>query len=291
MKEILRAIEKNYLKRGNPLGVKLDYTWAEKGKIPRIQDTILFTGLSYQLMPYTISVLDLMEKAGDKVDKVAFFSRFGFPKLPFILKKGSKHFYDALVAASRLLKKHGIEFGFLYDDEPYDGALFYEYGMDWLVDKNEKRIRDVFEKRNVKEVITISPHSYLMLKFVYDVDVEVKHILELVEVSKVKEDFALHEPCILLRKTNFSEKLRNSGAVLPEKNGRLTSCCGGPVELVYPELTAMICRKRTKELEEAFRSKCSSKFRIMTACPICLMNFLRCGFDAEDYLSVIARTM
>ncbi|MBO8181348.1 MAG: (Fe-S)-binding protein [Archaeoglobus sp.] len=293
MKDIFKLLEDNFHKSGNPLGVRISPSWAAELGIDYGGKRILFTGLSYQLMPFTISALNILEK-GKAVSILGKLSKLGLSRL--IPKKETDSFYNALRAAYKLLKQSGIDFGFLYEKEPYDGALFYDFGMDWLVDENEARIKKIFEENNVKEVLTISPHSYFMLKNVYDLDIEVRHILELVDLPRVNR--ILHEPCILARKTDFAEKFREKFqklAILPKRSGKLTSCCGGPVELIYPELSRAICINRAKELEEEAEIRnvkgkiTESTVGFITACPICLMNFLRCGFEVEDYLTVSVR--
>ena len=279
--KVFKLLEDNFNRTGNPLGVKIDSKWVTEFGIPFGGKRILFTGLSYQLMPYTLSVLNMLER-GKSILILGKLSKFGFSR--FIPKKEAEVFYDALRAGFSLLRQK-IDFGFLYEEEVYDGAVFYDFGMDWLVDECEKRLEEVFQRNGVEEVITISPHSYFMLKKVYNLDLEVKHILELIELLKI--DYVLHEPCILARKTDFGEKLSKCG-FLPERSGKLTSCCGGPVELFYPELSKAICVNRAEELEEAAKAH-NLENRFVTACPICLMNFLRCGYKAEDCLTVFAR--
>jgi|Deesub1362A_J573_1020465.scaffolds.fasta_scaffold00125_44 Fe-S oxidoreductase len=301
MMEIFELIERNYLEKGNPLGVKIDNSWAERARIPKGGKRILFTGQSYQLMPFTLAalkLLDLLEvipNFGLSSLKNPFFN-FVSEKLGLLMSivLERKPFEEALVSAALLIDANT---GFLYDEEPYDGALLYDFGMEWLVDLNERRIKKVFESNGVEEIITISPHSYHMFKNVYSVDVEVFHIYEILAANgfSVRTGNAMHDPCLLTRKNNLLEPVRKViRAELPEKNGKMTSCCGGPVELIYPDLSMKIGAKRGEELmgvcgsvDRVSKDAC----KILTACPICLMNFIRCGFNAEDCLTTLRKNI
>ena len=274
--QILKILEKNFYRSGNPLGVKIQsfatMLGIEKNK------TILYTGQSYQLMPYTLRLLSIMDKIGKLEKLIGVLSDLGFSR--FIIPQMEDKFYSAIKGAVNALKFAKVSFGAL-PNEPYDGAIYYDLGLDHIVDKNEEIIRSAFENNGVERVITVSPHSCYMLRKVYDLNVEVVHIYELIS-GKVRSDreAVIHDPCILARKLGIVSQLRDVfNAVEPENSGEHTSCCGGPVEILFPQLSLQIAKARGNELIETGINK------IATACPICLMNFLRAGFNAEDVLS------
>ena len=51
----------------------------------------------------------------------------------------------------------------------------------------------------------------------------------------------------------------------PEKSGRMTWCCGGPVESLYPEKAHNNAIKRVEQLGQAATE-------VVTMCPMCLIN-------------------
>lgn len=53
---------------------------------------------------------------------------------------------------------------------------------------------------------------------------------------------------------------------LPPRSGRNVFCCGGPDELLFPEMAEKVSEERYRELSEAGNG------RIITACPICFSN-------------------
>ena len=274
--QALKIIEKNFYKSGNPLGIKTKSSAEILGISRNECRTILYTGQSYQLMPYVLRILSIIDKFG-KLEKLAnLFSNLNFSKL--IIPKMENRFYSAIRGAANALKNAKIDFGVLLN-EPYDGSLYYDLGMDHIVDENEKIIRSEFEKNKVERIITISPHSCYMLKKIYSLDVEVIHIYELISNIKCNKKAVIHDPCILARKLGIVTQLRIFNAVEPENTGKNTLCCGGPIEILFPQLSLQIAKSRGNELISTGLNK------IATACSICLMNFLRAGFDARDILS------
>ena len=279
--QILKIVERNYYRTGNPIGVKIGQLAINESN--RKSKTILYTGQSYQLMPYTLRLLKIMDKVGKLERFIGVFSNLGFSR--FLFPQEEKRFNLAIKGAVNALKIANVKFRML-SNEPYDGAIFYDLGLDDVVDKIEKKIRTVFENNGVETVITISPHSCYMLKKVYNLDVDVKHIYEVIS-GKVKSEkkAVIHDPCVLARKLGIVSQVRSVfNAVEPENSGKFTSCCGGPVEVLFPQLSLQIAKSRGNELLK------TGVKRIATACPICLMNFLRCNFDANDILSFFGDT-
>ena len=56
-----------------------------------------------------------------------------------------------------------------------------------------------------------------------------------------------------------------SDVKLPDRNGKTTMCCGGPDELLYPEISYSISRKRYEDLKK-------TADKIVTVCPLCYNN-------------------
>ncbi len=277
--KILDVLEKNFAKSRNPLGLRIQPLSKELNIDCIKSRSVLYTGLSYQLMPYTLRLLKYLDILEKYDNLISFLSNLGISRL--VPPQMKDKFHSALRGAVIALNSIGYEFTCL-SNEPYDGAIFYDLGMDHIVDKCEKIICAEFEKNNVEKVITISPHTYYMLEKVYDLNVETSHIYEII-YGRIKspKKAVIHDPCVLARKVGIIAQLRLFDVVEPEKSGKHTSCCGGPVEILFPRLSLKIAKARGVELTQ------TGVNRIATACPICLMNFLRAGFDAEDILSII----
>jgi Fe-S oxidoreductase len=140
----------------------------------------------------------------------------------------------------------------------------------------------MFNRHNVKKVITVDPHTTNILRRVYpifveDYRLEVQSYLEILAESCLKAlhgldmDLVVHDSCVYARYENVvdqpRELLRNAGAGLPriEFSGRSTYCCGGPIESLFPTKARTIAKRRLEQLEAAGG-------HIVTMCPICLVN-------------------
>ena len=139
-----------------------------------------------------------------------------------------------------------------------------------------------FVKHGVKNVITIDPHTTNMLRTVYptlldEYDVTVRSYLEVLadhEQPATTESIgqiALHDSCVYARHEGIVEEPRTllAGAGLevlePRNAGRLTWCCGGPAESLYPDKALATARKRVEQVQ-AVSTEC------VTMCPLCLVN-------------------
>ena len=69
----------------------------------------------------------------------------------------------------------------------------------------------------------------------------------------------------------------------PRNAGRLTWCCGGPAESLYPEKALATARKRVEQLQ-AVSTEC------VTMCPLCLVNLTKAagaGITFRDISEVL----
>ena len=102
-------------------------------------------------------------------------------------------------------------------------------------------------------------------------------------------EVALHDSCVYARYENVVREprilLERTGITLkePEYAGRLTWCCGGPVESLYPHKALANARTRVDQLRQVARDG-------VTMCPLCLVNLQKAagrtmGFkDISQYL-------
>jgi Fe-S oxidoreductase len=186
------------------------------------------------------------------------------------------------IDVAALLKNAGVDFGALYEDDLYTGALAHDLGADEVVAAHAKKVYAALKKNGVKTVITIDPHTTNMLRSVYpellpEYDIEVKTYLEILAekglsaARQLDADLVVHDPCVFARYEGIIDQprllLAAAGASLkePEKSGRMTWCCGGPVESLYPEKARANAAKRVEQLRAEGRE-------VVTMCPMCLIN-------------------
>lgn len=269
------------------LSPKKATAWAEGLNIPRSGETVIYTGLMYQLVPS----INLMTKRMAKLEDFNLSGMYGIGRsvnriidLSRFMASGSgneqKAYNRLLRNIALLLKAAGVEFGYLYEKELYSGALLFDEGIDDIFIRQANRVYRLLKDNGVKRVITVDPHTTNMLKSVYPevisgYDIEVVNYLEelaestLNSVNPLDFDIVIHDPCVYARSENIIEEprrlLENAGTVIhePELSGKLTFCCGGPLESLFPEKAFGIAATRIEQLAD-----CGN--RIATMCPICL---------------------
>ncbi len=304
---VLDTLSSNIIKKYDPVGIGGKYwvKWVGDLNIPRRGSTVLYTSRMYQMTPYLTTVTDLMKKHRDMLmkGKMKGLIKVGtWLGVKWAGIKADRKLEDksskALYGIALTLKKLGVEYSYLYDDEPYCGTLLYDLGLDECLKDYIPKVVDIFRKHNVEKLITVDPHTHHMLKDVYPeysngFNIEVIHYLELLnkhvdELSKLgnpsNREYVIHDPCTMARYNGIIEEPRNIAERLnikliePKRSKLYTKCCGGPIEYAYPDYTDIIARDRVSEL-----SRHSNK--IITYCPICLTNFVKHSgeFNTEVY--------
>ncbi len=314
LQAVFKIIIRNLTNTGYPFPIDSDkcHKWAKELNLPRDKETVLYTSCLYQLVPYINSMVKLLEKA-----EHSGFWRFGikmYSNLSLLDKfsglfihvsdKDLEPIYRILKSIALLLRKAGVDFGYLYEDDIYSGALLYDLGLDELFKQHAVRVNNILKRHNVRKIITIDPHTHHMFntvfpKYIDDFNYEVVNYLELLSntellkpVSDDKEDYTIHDPCLYARWENIinepRELLKKAGINLiePMRSRLNTSCCGGPIESMSPNMSKAVAIGRLNELKE-FSSK------VITLCPICLANLSRHakeqGLIIEDISVVLAR--
>jgi Fe-S oxidoreductase len=272
-----------------PISARNATRWARGLDLPRGGETVLYTGMMYQLIPYIGALVKVETRLG--ASPLARFTGLG-RKLNKVINISAfmarpsaevKAVYDQVpINVARLLREAGVEFGYLYEDDLYSGALAHDLGADEAVLAHARRVDGVFRKHGVKTVITIDPHTTNMLRSVYpkllpDYGVQVKTYLEvlaekdLVPRTPLSGAVVIHDPCVFARYENIVEEPRKllvaTGMTIeePERSGRMTWCCGGPVESLYPEKALANARRRAEQLRAAGSE-------VVTMCPMCFVN-------------------
>jgi Fe-S oxidoreductase len=299
--KVLGILADNLEKRKGviPLSSSQVAGWARSLDIPFGGETIIYTGQMYQLIP----PINAMTRWMAKFENSSISKLFGIGRnankiinLSWFLSLGSgreqKAYDDLLKNIARILKIAGVDFGYLYEKELYSGALLFDEGVDDTFENHAQRVYESLKNNGVKRIITLDPHTTNMLRQVYpmiikDYDIDVRNYLEVlaekdINISKSLDlDLVVHDPCIYARYENIVDEprqlLKNVGAVInePELSGKLTHCCGGPLESLFPAKAHTIATKRVEQLAE-----CGNK--IATMCPICLTNLKRTAANSLE---------
>ena len=290
-----------------PLSRRAATGWTRGLDLPRGGETVLYTGQMWQMVP----AINAMSRQLGKYEHSRNAWLFGFARsmnrlvnlTPLLARTDPKErrlYNERLRNIARLLKAAGVPFGYLYEKDLYTGALAYDEGLDRGFVRHARYVYRTLKECGVKRVITVDPHTTNMLRSVYPKVVEgfdlvVRSYLEvlgerpLVATEPLHETATIHDSCVYARYEGVVEQprllLARGGVTLvePELSGKLTFCCGGPLETLFPGKSAEIARKRVAQLSE-----CSSK--VVTACPLCLANLKRVApkdvevRDISDYL-------
>ncbi|MCL6611658.1 MAG: (Fe-S)-binding protein [Peptococcaceae bacterium] len=292
-----------------PVSAKGAAAWAKGLGLPRGGETVIYTGLMYQMIPYIAAMNKVQGMIEDS--RLANFVGLGryinravnisaFMAVP---PKGTRQSFNrVLVNIALLLKQAGLEFGCLYEDDLYSGALIYDLGMDDVLADHARKVYGALKKHGVRNVITVDPHTTHMVRSVYPdlikgYDLNVKSYLEVLAERDIDPraglsgEVAVHDSCVYARYENMLNQprtlLAKAGIAVrePADTGRFTLCCGGPAESLFPKKAAARARARVEQMKEAAP-------RGVTMCPICYVNLQKAAGDRmiiEDISSYLVR--
>ena len=263
--------------------------WARGLHLPQGGETVIYTGMMYQLIPYIAAMskaqgmiedspLAGFASVGRYVNKVIDIS--GFMARPSDEMKRS--YNKILINIAKLLQQAGVSFGYLYEDELYSGALVYDLGVDDVLKAHAKKVYHTFKSYKVKNIITVDPHTTNMLRSVYPTvingyDLNVKSYMEVLAERNIEPknmlntEVVLHDSCVYARYENVLNEQRTllakAGVTVkePVDCGKFTLCCGGPAESLFPQKAIANAEKRVEQLRQVAKNA-------VTMCPICLVN-------------------
>jgi len=307
---VLGILVDNLLKRGSVLKLSPRTTvrWAQGLGIPRGGETVIYTGHMYQLIP-AISALATKMAFFENSWITKFFALGRFANKSINLAwfmartnpRETEHYNNILRNVARLLQVAKVDFGYLYEEEMYSGALVHDEGIDDAFEQHAQRVVEVFRRNGVRSVITVDPHTTNMLRSVYpkyckNYELEVKSYLEVLAENNIETsrplnlDVTIHDSCVYARYEDVvmepRQLLTKAGATInePENAGKLTHCCGGPIESFFPGKAQAIAAKRMEQLA-------ATGSNIVAMCPICLVNLKHAArsvntdvMDISDYL-------
>ncbi len=303
--EILDFVRNMIMEYHSPLGLSMTAlaSWCRNGKNEASDPMeskkvrkILYSGglhVTMALIDRLRFVLPMMMNDPTKERRIRLLRRMipiGRKILPFLsfrspLKEIPKKYLS-------LLHQLGHNDVHCLTEEPYNGSLLLELGFKVDAIKYGFFLRDFFKKRRVEEMILIDPHTYEMFtefypkrvpEFDFKVtlihDILVEHLDDLMELGLSRKlTVTYHDPCI------YAKRLSNPVIEPPRKlisaikdlklieafnHGRRARCCGGPVELIFLELSEAVTRDRYEHLKQTGASA------VITSCPICYISFRR----------------
>ena len=305
---VLGILNDNFEKRKTVFSVSKESltSWAKDLNIKKGTDTIIYTGHMYQLMPITKSATSIYENfeesslmnfapVGRFINKFVDLSSMSkYAAKPE--KKEEERSNKCLQNIYQLLKYAGVEAGYLYEDELYVGTLLYDNCIDEPLINQAKILNKILKDNFVQNIITVDPHTTHMLRKVYkkilpEFDYNVKNYIEVLYEKKIKPQnklnmtLAIHDSCVLARYEEVIDEprtlLKNAGVdyVEPELSRKLTHCCGGPIESLFPKKAKEIASKRANDL-----LSCSNI--VTTMCPICLLNLKESTPAKDNFLDL-----
>lgn len=304
LKDVLNLIVKFDEQYGIPFPSSKEfiYKWAESLNIPRDKKVALYTGALYQLTPHMKALtkyLEMLEKTEQAAPLLKLGGMFGDVVGKMLIKVPEEEInkqYEILRNIVEVLREANVDFGYLYENDGYSGALLYDLGLDDAFAAHARKEYNRLKSAGVDTLITIDPHTtYIMRevykKYVKDFDLKVVNYLELLAKSNVKpknviaDEIVIHDPCYYSRYLGIVEEprtlLKNGGLKImePQKTKSLTNCCGAPIESVAPELSKSVAKMRMDELVSAGK-------KIVVMCPMCYLSLSKVKPDGVELIDI-----
>ena len=278
--------------------------WCDRDPKP----IILYSGCLYATMQIVLSkerILKMVTSNPDKsilVQLAAIYARLG-PVYRRFMRVSRGRLVDIMYKAMKILERLGFEVGCL-KDEPYAGMLLYELGF--LEDFKEyvNKVYEIFKKHGVEEVITLDPHVYEALKYIYpeyigNYDLKVHNFIDLVisayDEGRISfknvdgEKIVFHDPCHyskskyrrIIDEPRYLLRAMGYEIVEPMRTREMSMCCGGPIETYFSTLAREVAKRRLKELKSL-----GTKY-VAVACPICLTSFLSVSEGSNQIMDLV----
>lgn len=310
-------IRDNVLEKDTLTGVSESKAlWAKDLDLPKRAEYTFFAACGYQHMKYVEAMMGALKRAGKigmgmgKVVGISkVFSKLGLDITSITAKITASEddpYTPVLTSAISLLRKLGVDVGYLHEEEPCCGSPIYYAGFEDDYAEHAGKNYEIFKSFGVRKVIGLVPACTAALKNVYPgyingYDLEVQHLIEVV-AQKLKETgikpqckervkVVYHDPCQLSRYLELTHEPREllksiEGVELadldPEQCGKWSTCCGGGgLEATHPELAERIGVRRAEELLETGASV------IVSNCPACEMQLAKVTKKLDPNVKVI----
>jgi len=182
-------------------------------------------------------------------------------------------------AVADLLKKAGISFACLGQEEACTGDPARRVGEEFLFQDRATENQSVFERYGVKKIVTACPHCFNSLKNEYGefgAQLEVYHHTQLLQTlvskgqllaAKPNRRTVLHDPCYLTRVNGevAAPRALVQGMLEPEFAGVKTRCCGAGGGRMWMDEPPEH-RPATARMEQLMATGAT---QVAVACPFC----------------------
>ncbi|RLI05844.1 hypothetical protein DRO26_00970 [Candidatus Bathyarchaeota archaeon] len=188
-------------------------------------------------------------------------------------------------ALIKIFEKTGTDFRTLGNNENCCGSEVYGIGEKGLFELLVEENLNLFNRYDIKLMVTTSPHCYNIFKNKYNgLKFEVQHytqyIAKMIEKGKLKfskkreETVTYHDPCFLGKKNGIYEEPRLVIENIPgvkfvemERSKSQSLCCeGGGGRMWFDFSGERLSEVRVKEAVQTGASI------LLTSCPFCLLN-------------------
>jgi len=288
---IKSVLYKNLMENYVPFQIDRDVAsrWAKPLNVPRGGKTILYTSFMYQMGSLFKSYEKYIPTFGS-LGSSRIISSIG-SKLIRAKSEDIQRAGKILSNIYNILRRYDPDLGYLYEDEPYSGALLYEMGFLEEFNNYGRKLMEFFKKKGVERIITVDPHttnSLNNMKKSIGFSIPFVSYLNVIQDVRGEGKFVFHDSCLYSRFLGMYNDIRatikNTGVVLVEDptvtgigNG---FCCGAPVGPVDSRLSDRIAQSRADNLKTLNEN-------ILVACPLCYANLSPFG-HVVDIAEVIS---
>jgi heterodisulfide reductase subunit B len=310
-------VKENVLKKSNLTGVSESKAlWAKDLGLAQKAEYMFFAGCGYQQMKYVEGMMGALKSAskmGLNIGQVTgiskIFGKVGIDLTSITAKiTASKEdpYTPVLVSSVSVLRKLGVDLGYMNEAEPCCGSPMYYAGFESDYADHAQKNYELFKSAGVRKIIGLVPGCTSALKNVYPkyvkgYDLEVQHVLEVI-ANRLKESgikprtkekvrVVYHDPCQISRYLQIIDEPREiikciEGAELmdldPEQCGKWSTCCGGGgLEATHPELSERIGMRRAEELAKTGATV------ILSNCPACDLQLTRMTKKIDPKIKVM----
>ncbi len=189
-------VKDNVLQKSNLTGISESKAlWSKDLGLRKKAEYMLFAGCGYQQMKYIEGMMGALKSAGKmglSIGKVTgiskVFGKVGIDLTSITAKVTTSKedpYTPVLVSSVSVLRKLGIDLGYLYEDEPCCGSPMYYAGFESDYADHARKNYEIFKSFGIKKIIGLVPGCTSALKNVYPkyvegYDLEVQHVMEVI---------------------------------------------------------------------------------------------------------------